>query len=75
MFTSNYVINTAHLHSYINLQNVKIYKNPDNAQVTIISLRNIVLTVSQIKSQSFCFYSLLTGINFKNIFVFIFDVC
>ena len=39
--TSNYVINIAHLHRYISLQNVKKYKNPENMQVTIIFLHNI----------------------------------
>ena len=49
MFSLNYVINIAHLHRYIKLQNVKKYKNLDNMQVTIIFLHNFVLTVNQIK--------------------------
>ena len=54
LVTLNYVTNIAYLHRYINLKNVDKYKNPDNAQIIIIFLQNIVLTVYQIN----CFFSL-----------------
>ena len=67
LYTSNYEINNAHLQRYINLQNVKKYKHPENEQVTIIFLRTI-------GSLTFFLCLFLKSINFKNIFQARFDI-
>ena len=71
-FTAKYVSNVAYLHWCIKFKKCKKIWSPNNTQIIIIFLHNIVLTINWIKY--FFYYSLLGDINFKNTFQVIFDI-